>query len=414
VDDSAFIAKVLSNFLKENGYKTEVVATGEDAIEATLKGSHIDLIIMDIELAGTINGIEAAHKILQSVSVPIIFLTANASKEIMKKTKEIQAYGFVLKGGNNFALLSSIEMAFNLYEAKIKAKQFNEELAYSRKQYLELSENAPVGILKCDKSGNITFANQKAIEILGSTEKEETMKINLLNYPPLVDRGLSKHLETCLKDNALGVFEMDYESRSGKNIYIRFHIKPFSDKNEVIGAQVILDDITEMKSLEEELRRLSLTDPLTNTYNRRYFIQKLEEEIDRIQRQGCDQICISLLDIDHFKNINDCFGHDSGDLVLNELTETIKKRIRKIDCLARWGGEEFIILLPCTKVNEALLLIEELRKSISKMKSPVDSGVTASFGVAEYRPGDTVDSLINRADRLMYAAKEAGRNCVIS
>lgn len=119
-----------------------------------------------------------------------------------------------------------------------------------------------------------------------------------------------------------------------------------------------------------------------------------------------------MLDIDRFKSINDRFGHNAGDLVLKSIAEFIKNRIRKIDCLARWGGEEFVILLPDTPVDKAAVLAEELRESISKMNIPGVDRVTASFGVAGYCSEDTSDTLVQRADNMMYEAKVAGRNCV--
>jgi len=181
-----------------------------------------------------------------------------------------------------------------------------------------------------------------------------------------------------------------------------------------LGEDVYLHyaaDVTRYKKMEEELRILSVTDCLTNSYNRRFFIQKLEEEIERTRRTGSG-FSLVMLDIDRFKSINDRFGHNAGDLVLKNIAELIKNRIRKIDTLARWGGEEFVMLLPETTVNKAAVLAEELRESLSRMDIPGVGRVTASFGVAGYCLGDTVDALIQRADDLMYEAKAAGRNCV--
>ncbi|MEA4972444.1 MAG: diguanylate cyclase [Candidatus Metalachnospira sp.] len=421
VEDSRLSSEIISDSLIKNGYNVEIVTTGEAAVEKACSSSQIDLIIMDIELAGCLNGIDAARKILENIDIPIVFLTGNASKEIFQKLFEVHAYGFVLKGTDKFSLLSTIEIAFTLHEEKKQTKAYNdelekahEELEASRKEYLELAENAPVGILKCDNNGNVIFVNQSALEILGSPSAEETKRINIFTLPSLVHCGLSEQLKKCIMDNVHGIYEMNYESKWGKKAYIRLHIKPFTGRNNVNGAQLIIDDITEEKHLEEELRILSLTDPLTNVYNRRYFIKKLDEEFDRVQRQAGGTFSVALLDIDHFKSINDCFGHHVGDLVLIKLTETINNRIRKIDCLARWGGEEFIILFPHTKLDAATLLIEELRNSISKMDTSISSKITASIGVVEYCANETVDSMIQRADNLMYEAKNAGRNCVRS
>ena len=131
-------------------------------------------------------------------------------------------------------------------------KQAQEELENSRKQYLELAENAPIGILKCDQEGNIIYVNQKTLEILGSPSIEETKKINLLTFPSLVRHGFSRKLEECLQNNKPGTYEMNYESKWGKKVWLRAHVKPLANRNTVTGAQVIIDDITEKKQLEKE------------------------------------------------------------------------------------------------------------------------------------------------------------------
>lgn len=118
--------------------------------------------------------------------------------------------------------------------------------------------------------------------------------------------------------------------------------------------------------------------------------------------------------MDHFKSINDRYGHRAGDLVLISMVDMIKHRIRKIDTLARWGGEEFVILLPETAPNQAAVVAEELRHNLGIMDIPGVDRVTASFGVVVYRQEDTVDTLVNRADNMMYEAKAAGRNCTRS
>jgi diguanylate cyclase (GGDEF)-like protein len=141
-------------------------------------------------------------------------------------------------------------------------------------------------------------------------------------------------------------------------------------------------------------------------------MQMLKQEIQRAQRTG-RSFSVIMLDLDHFKSVNDRFGHAAGDLVLKTIVEVVSKRIRKTDILARWGGEEFIILLPETPVDSATNLAEELCASLSSSLTVPEVGhVTASFGVAGYVPSDTVDTIIMRADNMLYEAKAAGRNCV--
>lgn len=395
-------------------------------------------------------------------------------------------------------------------------------LEKSQKQYAQLTENAPLGIISCDKDGNIGYVNQMALEILGSPSVEHTKKINLKTFLNLVEAGFSGVLIDCLENSKTVSYDMNYQSKWEKKVWLRVHIKPLVDRDTVIGAQIIIDDISEKikfeeekrneqerlrrmlkgipspawliskefcilaqndvaialfkkkigdycwsknspseasffypheslnrgesknkevqwedavwdtwwipvgedvylyyatnitkyKKIEEKLFQLSITDELTNTYNRRYFVQKLEEEIERANRAN-SKFSVIMIDIDHFKEINDALGHNVGDLVLKKCAEEVlQNRIRRIDKLARWGGEEFVILLPETTINNAVTLAEDLRESLSKLEIEEVGRVTASFGIVEFGSGDTVKTMIQKSDEMMYKAKVAGRNCV--
>jgi len=176
---------------------------------------------------------------------------------------------------------------------------------------------------------------------------------------------------------------------------------------------IALVDVSERKKLEERLKELSITDALTGIYNRRYFLEKLKEEINRSRRYGAE-FSIIMFDLDHFKYINDTFGHSKGDEVLVGTSSAIKARLRSTDTFARWGGEEFVILLPSTPLKGAYTLAEELRQIVAQQEYHIWRPVTASFGVAPYIHGDSPDQLITRADAMLYKAKEAGRNCVMA
>lgn len=278
-------------------------------------------------------------------------------------------------------------------------------------KYLELAEESPIGILSCDKEGRIIYVNNKVLDILGSKSIEETKLINLLTFPLLVKHGFSKQLQESMQNEKSVIFEINYESKWGKHVWLRTHIKPLIYSNDSVGAQIMIDDISEKKLLEEELFLLSITDNLTKAYNRRYFIQNLNMEIERSNRTESN-FSVIMMDIDHFKSINDCFGHNTGDIVLQTIALELMKSIRKIDTLARWGGEEFIFLLPETTMAQAVFLGEKLRDIVVRAKIPVVDNVTASFGVTCYRPSDTTDGIVQRADDMMYKAKSAGRNCL--
>lgn len=290
-------------------------------------------------------------------------------------------------------------------------KQSKRELENSRQKYLDLAENAPIGILSCDREGNITFVNQRVLDILGSSSIEETRKINLLTFPLLVKYGFSKYLAECLQKNSACSFELSYQSKWNKKVWLKVHTKPQINQDAVVGLQIIIDDISERKQLEEKLLNLSITDTLTDAYNRRYFIQRLGEEIDRKRRVG-SPFSVIMADIDHFKNINDRFGHDRGDVVLKRVTAEMTRRIRKMDTLARWGGDEFMVLTAETTGDQARRVAERVRACLDNLNIPEVGKVTASFGVVAGNAGDTVDSIVQRVDNALYQAKSAGRNCV--
>ena len=175
----------------------------------------------------------------------------------------------------------------------------------------------------------------------------------------------------------------------------------------IITVEIALEN--SYKSLEH----LSNIDPLTELYNRRKINEVLEKELDKSHRHNT-VLSLILFDIDDFKKINDTFGHNAGDAVLKQLSKTIRDKLRKSDSLARWGGEEFLIVLPMLNLNEAKLVAEKLKATIKSMECNIDS-LTCSFGVAQYDDTkDSIESFISRADTAMYRAKESGKNCVFS
>ncbi|WP_252091175.1 diguanylate cyclase [Pseudomonas sp. MWU13-3659] len=172
-----------------------------------------------------------------------------------------------------------------------------------------------------------------------------------------------------------------------------------------------LTDISDLKRVEEELRALSITDSLTGIHNRRYFQERLRIELDRAQRDG-QGLAVIMLDIDHFKRINDQFGHAVGDRVLRSLCQRIGQRLRRTDVFCRLGGEEFMVLCPGNNAEQARLLALELWQGGRSVPIEGVGRVTASFGVAGWRAGEGADALLLRADAGVYAAKQGGRDRV--
>jgi diguanylate cyclase (GGDEF)-like protein/PAS domain S-box-containing protein len=181
------------------------------------------------------------------------------------------------------------------------------------------------------------------------------------------------------------------------------------------GVMGVMLDITERKRMEAELRRLATTDVLTGAFNRRHFMELAGAEVDRARRHDRPMVAL-MLDIDHFKRINDTYGHPVGDVAIRALADVCAHEIRNEDVLGRLGGEEFAIVLTETNMDSALLAAERLRLAIAAIQVPSDQGIvsfTTSIGVAGRLEDDTtIDAMLSRADMALYSAKRSGRNKV--
>lgn len=172
---------------------------------------------------------------------------------------------------------------------------------------------------------------------------------------------------------------------------------------------IIIFTFISKKYVRDNLEVSVLFDPLTKAYNRRYFTEVINHEIEKVRRSK-GRFSLIMLDIDHFKSVNDIYGHTVGDHVLKEMVQVIKKNIRKYDIVSRIGGEEFTILLPNTEIEYAYGLAERIRKSIEEYKFIDDYNITVSLGITHYENGDTLDTILKRSDDALYTSKNSGRN----
>ncbi len=177
--------------------------------------------------------------------------------------------------------------------------------------------------------------------------------------------------------------------------------------------QTVESRTSELQKKISEVEYLSLTDPLTGISNRRKIESVLKSEIDRTARTG-NSLSVIMIDIDHFKQFNDTYGHGTGDRILKEFAEVVSSSLRIIDNAGRIGGEEFLVVCPETNITGAFLVAEKLRIAVESMKIDSVQQITASFGCASLIPGENFDNLISRSDKALYRAKENGRNRVES
>jgi len=265
-----------------------------------------------------------------------------------------------------------------------------------------------------------TYVSPSVINILGFTPEERMQQTPEEQLLPeslkLACEMLSRELEWERQGgedpDRYVTLVLGYHHKDGSVRYLETNCRAVRDRRgPLAGIYGLARDVTQRLRMEEELRRLAVTDSLTAAYNRRYLQEELHREMSRSDRFS-QPFSLIMLDVDHFKTVNDTFGHEVGDRVLKGLVELIQKRIRKTDLLARWGGEEFMIMLVSSTLEQAVALAEELLEKMNDRPFPDIGLVTASFGVTNYRPGETMDQLLTRVDDLMYQAKRDRRGCV--
>ena len=179
----------------------------------------------------------------------------------------------------------------------------------------------------------------------------------------------------------------------------------------VLAVATLRDQLHEALTQAEAFEQLAAVDPLTGLANRRTAVEVLNRELQEAERYGTT-VSVVVLDIDHFKTVNDTHGHQVGDAVLTDIGELLMAQAREIDHVVRWGGEEFLVIAPKTDRAAAVRMAERLRRTLAKAR-PGGQEVTATFGVAQHERGDDLDRLLLRADQLLYEAKQAGRNQVL-
>lgn len=192
---------------------------------------------------------------------------------------------------------------------------------------------------------------------------------------------------------------------------------PIRDENgEITYICITIRDVTDMAIYEQRLIEMNMKDGLTGVYNRRFLSVRLREEIDRYRRYG-QSLSLILFDLDHFKIVNDTYGHLFGDYVLQAVTTLVGNLIRNTDILVRYGGEEFCCVLPETDLDKAVVTAERCRRAVEKNvfhSQGITARITISLGVAQMNEGNkTPEKLIEQADQALYAAKKGGRNRVM-
>lgn len=281
-----------------------------------------------------------------------------------------------------------------------------------------LLTSAGDGIFGTDMQGLCTFINPAALGILGYTEREALgQDPHALFHFHCADGTRYPHadcpIQQTLLDGVTREAEEAFIHKDGHVIQVHVKVTPMIELGQRVGVEVVFQDITERKALELRLRELATTDGLTGLANRRHFMERLNQELGRVQRFA-KPAALLMLDLDHFKSINDSYGHAAGDRVLKSFAECMRGLLRQTDLAGRLGGEEFAILLPQTELDAAQVFAERLRQSVAAQVQRLDEiefRVTVSIGCAALIAADAAcDAALARADQALYRAKAHGRN----
>jgi len=288
-------------------------------------------------------------------------------------------------------------------------RRLKEELERSEERFKNIFENTRIGIYRTTPDGRILIANPSMVKMLGFSSFEELARRNLDEKGFYVDfpRSIFKQIIEC-EDEIIGM-EAKWVRRDGSIIYVREHARAVRDsKGDVIYYEGTVEDITERKRAEEELRRLATVDTLTDLYNRRTGLTLLEEQLKLAKREG-GKLTVCYIDVDGLKEINDAYGHLEGDGVLKILAGLFRGMMREADIACRLGGDEFLLIYPRCALGQAEALWERIAGELEALNSGGERPylIQLSRGFAEYDPSreTSMDQLIAIADREMYKDK---------
>ena len=435
VDDTQDNIALLTEILQNKGYQISAARDGERAIKIA---RHIipDLILLDIMMPG-IDGFETCKRLksLDSTkAIPVIFISAKTDMSDL-------VTGFSVGGTDYITKPFHEEEIYARVENQLKIKNLNHQLATSEVnmrdllvEYQQQSEQLQQivtlvidGLLKLNSSGEIQDANPAIEKLFGySTQALQSINFTRLLAEPFASQyeNLFEHNSLELEHNGLELehdfskeksVELIGKRQDGSEFPIEFSLLKMPASEKMYLA--VIHDITVHKNKEEKLRDLSYLDPLTNLSNRRYF----DENFARVWLQGQrtrSQIAFIMIDIDFFKQFNDSYGHQAGDVCLIKIAETLKDNIKRPgDIVARIGGEEFAVILPDTSKEGVIQVAEQLRHNVQALKIPhcdsIYNVITISLGIAITTPDNEchASSMLHKmADEALYQAKQSGRN----
>jgi diguanylate cyclase (GGDEF)-like protein/PAS domain S-box-containing protein len=411
--DAALVLRALGDRVPH--FEVSTVGTLADAL-ISLNCSSFDVILLDIVLPDSDGFATIAAVRKGAPAIPLIVLTGFADNDMAVAAVEAGIQDYLIKGDFEIAMIERAvrhAIARNHLEERLRASE--ERL----KSVLDLAHDA---ILSTDARQRIVLFNPAAEKMFGYRADEIVGRSLSLLIPEPLRAAHAEQFDSFCREGIESRTMVDRPEVSGLhrdgNV---FPVEVSLSRSEGPDGPLftaMIRDITDRKRTEAELRLLATTDPLTGLANRRHLIERAERELLRLQRFG-NPFSLMTLDIDHFKRINDTYGHASGDRALCALAATCIGLLREIDMVGRMGGEEFTIVLPETAGDEAMLVADRIRRGIADIRcdsdtTGVDFGLKVSIGVVECSADETrIEQPLARADHALYEAKAAGRNRVV-
>ncbi len=420
VDDHVADQKLIAAIIEPLDVNMYIASSGEEAVHLA-HVHHFAVILMDLSMPG-MNGIEATKEILgndPSTHVPVIMVTSTqVSDQRLVSAYDAGAVDYMPKPIQPMVLISKVRqfVEIELQKKLNHAVQRVQDETNSRLQ--ALLHSAGEGIVGVDMVGKITFANPKAASIL-KIEQSALLQLHVEDFL-LANEGSESNWElSTLYGFILGAVSGHcdterWQRQDGESFYIEYTCEPMTDTmGKVTGCVVMFQDITKRKATEENLKYLATYDQLTDLMNRAYFYDSLKKAIAR-SRRSKKPLCILMLDLDHFKLINDTYGHDGGDLLLTIVSERLMECVRDGDVVARLGGDEFGLILYDVKDEDCVHpLAKKIVRSVSRDVEFPTATVNVSCSVGFYLYNDfsvDLNDAVKNADTALYEAKEQGRN----
>ncbi len=414
VEDEAIVARDILQQLAELGYEVVGhVTRGEQAVEQA-EQLLPDLVLMDIQLAGAMDGIAAAQAIKDRLLLPVVFLTAFSADEMLERAKLTEPFGYILKPFSERELYTVLEMALYKYQAEAQLRE-----AALRNQIV--LDNMLDGVITIDARGLIGSFNAAASTMFAYRADEVSgLNVAMLMPEPLASQHDS-HLLDVQSGTASRVLGKRREVTCRRKDGSQFPAILSVTQAALAGQTVfigLLRDLSQHREDENEIRRLAFYDALTGLPNRRLLTDRLEQAMLTSLRTG-QHGAVMFLDLDHFKQLNDSLGHAVGDELLLQVAERLQWCAREGDSVARLGGDEFVVLLEdlSLQANEAATQAElTAKKILDALGQPYTLHghryvSTPSIGIMMFmQDHESIDDLLKKADVAMYQAKSAGRN----